>query len=221
MTKETNSCRSLGRPLVNNPLHIAPTLGCFLRRIAINYLRYGYYRWVLRVIPRDRDLTQIDTKLIQIYGVTLCRTTRMRQRRRGLAVVQYVRWGHTFILLATEGSHQQFDRLRSFDTRDTPIVISAYTLGVRSSRVMVEVRHRAWQAVTNRIHRQALYDRSIVEASIATLPFYRFPGVIRQMRDLVKAVNLRRRVAGLPLVETRIESRWKSFIGKKRPMVMN
>jgi len=197
--------------------HIAPTLGFFLRRIAIDYLRYGYYRWALRVIPPDRDPSQVDAKLIQLYGVTSCRTTRMRQRRRGRAVVQYVRWGHTFVLLATEGTHQQFDRLCSFDAREAPITIRAYTVGVRSSKVVVEIRHQVWQAVVNRMHLKTLCDRAIVETSITTLPFYRFPGVISQMRDLVKAVNQRRRVAGLPLVEITIESQWKSSLYREKP----
>ena len=203
--------------------HIAPTLGFFLRRIAIDYLRYGYYRWALRDIPPDRDPSPIDAKLIELYGVTSCRTTRMRQRRQGRAVVQYIRWGHTFVLLATEGTHQQFDRLRSFDAREAPIVVGGYTVGVRSSKVVVEVRHQVWQAVVTRMHLKALYERTIVEASITTLPFYRFPGVINQMRDLVKAVNQRRRVAGLPLVTITIESQWKSSIGRGSPSstVMN
>lgn len=196
--------------------YIAPTLGFFLRRIAIDYLRFGYYRWALRVIPPDSDPIAIDTKLLDIYGVTSCRTTRMRQRRQGLAVVQYVRWGHTFVLLATEGTHQQFDRLRSFDAREAPIHIGAYTVGVRSSRVVVEVRQRVWQVVSRQIQLRALGDLTKVETRITSLPFYRFPGVIGQMRNLVGSVNKRRRVAGLPLVRVRIESRWKSFISRQR-----
>jgi hypothetical protein len=203
--------------------YAVPTLGFFLRRIAIDYMRYGYCRWALRFIPPDRDLQKLDTKLIEVYGVTSCRTTRMRQRRRGLAVVQYVRWGNTFVLLATEGTHEQFDRLRSYDARDAPLHLGAYTIGYRSSQVTIQVRQRAWLAVSKRIHLSALSDRSIVETRITALPFYRFPGVIEQLRDLVRAVNQRRRVAGLPLIAINYGIRWdpKSVIKQTPPALVN
>lgn len=185
-----------------------PTLGFFLRRIAIDYMRYGYYRWALRFIPPERDPQKLDAKLIEAYGVTACRTTRMRQRRRGLAVVQYVRWEHTFVLLATEGTHEQFDRLRSHDARNAPLHIGAYAIGVDGSHVVVQVRQRVWLAISKRIHANALGDRTIVETRINALPFYRFPGVTGQLRDLVRTVNQRRRVAGLPLIVIDCGSRW-------------
>ncbi len=201
-----------------------PTLGFFLRRIAIDYMRYGYYRWALRFIPPERDPQTLDAKLSEAYGVTACRTTRMRQRRRGLAVVQYVRWEHTFVLLATEGTHEQFGKLRSYDARNAPLHIGAYAIGVDGSGVVVvQVRQQVWLAVSKRIHLNALGDRTIVETRINALPFYRFPGVTGQLRDLVKTVNQRRRVAGLPLIVINHGTRWDahSFIKQTSPGLVN
>lgn len=199
--------------------HAVPTLGFFLRRIAIDYMRYGYYRWAMRFIPPERDPQKLDAKLIDAYGVTACRTTRMRQRRRGLAVVQYVRWEHTFVLLATEGTHEQFDRLRSYDAREAPLHIGAYTIGYRSSQgvVVVQVRQQVWLALSKRIHLHALGDRAAMETRINSLPFYRFPGVVGQLRDLVKSINQRRRVAGLPLIVINCGTRWDPQFLNNRP----
>lgn len=204
--------------------HAVPTLGFFLRRIAIDYMRYGYYRWALRFIPPERDPQKLDAKLIDAYGVTACRTTRMRQRRQGLAVVQYVRWEHTFVLLATEGTHEQFGRLRSYDAREAPLHIGAYTIGYRASShvVVVQVRQQVWLALSKRIHLHALSDRAAMEMRINSLPFYRFPGVTGQLRDLVKAINQRRRVAGLPLIVINYGTRWDphSFTKQTSPRLV-
>lgn len=203
--------------------YAVPTLGFFLRRIAVDYMRYGYYRWALRFIPPERDPQKLDAKLIDAYGITACRTTRMRQRRRGLAVVQYVRWEHTFVLLATEGTHEQFDRLRSYDARNAPIHIGAYTIGHRSDKVVVQVRQRVWLAISKRMHANALGDRTAIETRLNSLPFYRFPGVVRQLRDLVSAVNQRRRVAGLPLIVINVGTQWdpKSFVKQTSPVLVD
>ncbi|PSN13347.1 hypothetical protein C7293_16380 [filamentous cyanobacterium CCT1] len=199
--------------------HAVPTLGFFLRRIAIDYMRYGYYRWALRFIPPERNPQTLDAKLIEAYSVTACRTTRMRQRRRGLAVVQYVRWEHTFVLLATEGAHEQFDRLRSYDAREAPLHIGAYAIGVQGTRVVVEVRQRVWLAVSKRIRLIELGDRTTLESRLNALPFYRFPGVIGQLRNLVRAINKRRRVAGLPLIVIDYGTKWdpKTFLKQTYP----
>lgn len=176
------------------------TLGHFLRRIAFDYLRYGYRRWALRHIPLDKDLKAIDTKLIGTYGITQCRTRRMRQRRRGFAVVQYVRFNRSFVLLATEGKHSTFERIRSYDAKIVPLYINAYSIKVLHQGVSVQVRREVWRGVEIRLHRRALWSRTIVEGEINALPFYRFPGVVTQIRGVVAAMNRRRRTAGLPKV---------------------
>lgn len=197
--------------------HRAQTFGFFLRRIAIDSMRYGYVRWALRYIPPDRDPHILDAKLTEVYGVTDCRTTRRRQRQRGLAVVKYIRHHHTFVLLATEGVHEQFDRLRSYDARVTPLHVGQYAIGVQVNQVVVQVRHQVWQAVSQRIHFDALGNRAIVEAKITSLPFYRFPGVNQQIRALVKTINQRRRIAGLPLIVVPFEKRWKEHLSRTTP----
>lgn len=181
-------------------LYEVSTLGHFLRRIALDYMRYGYIRWALRHIPTDKDPKAIDRKLVEVYGVTQCRTKRMRQKQKGLAVVQYVRFDHTFVLLATKGSHPAFERIQSYDATLAPLYIGAYSIKVLPQGVSVQVRREVWQYAEARLHRRALYPHAIVERAVNSLPYYRFPGVVAQLRELVTAINHRRRVAGLPRV---------------------
>lgn len=180
--------------------YAVPTLGHFLRRIAIDYFRYGYVHWVLRSIPLGCDLPAIDQKLVKHYGVTQCRSRRHRQKRRGLAVVQYVRWGTTFVLLATEGKHTAFSRLCSYDVRLVPLHVENYSIGLVGTTVHIRVRRQVWDRVCQRFEALALHKKTRVEARLNSLPFYRFPAVTQQLVELTQTINYRRRIAGLPKV---------------------
>jgi hypothetical protein len=192
--------------------YAVPTLGHFLKRIAIDYMRYGYVRWVIRNIPPERDPKAVDIKLVETYGVTQCRTRRLRSKRQGQAIIQYVRWGNTFVLLATQGEHELFSKLCSYDARSTPLHIERYSIGMMGSKVVVKVRHQIWEAVWQRFEKLALYDHKVVEGRLNALSFYRFPGVVHQLYQLTRAINQRRRVAGL----SRVKLKFREFLRSKK-----
>lgn len=176
------------------------SLGDFLRRIALDYARYGYTRYVLRAIPPAKDPVVIDQKICTTYQVTTCRTARMRLKQRGIARVQYLRFRHAFVLLATEGRHATFVRLRSYDLRSAPLHFRGYSVGFNDAIVSVQVANTVWSRVEQHIKALTFEPRSVIEEAIAALPFYQFPGVVRQKYRLVQQVNRRRKRAGLLLV---------------------
>jgi hypothetical protein len=176
------------------------SFGDFLRRIAFDYVRYGYHRYVVRTIPDGKELRSIDEKLCRTYGVTSCRTKRMRMRQQGLATIQYLRWRQTFVLLATAGHHKAFHRLKSYDIKESPLHLGSYSIGLRGSVVSIQVAHRVWSQMVREVCRIELEGQKKVEHALASLPFYQFPGVLRQKWKLLQEVNRRRKSAGLPLV---------------------
>jgi hypothetical protein len=179
----------------------ARTRGDFLRRIAFDYLRYGYERYAVRMIPEDKCIEQIDSKMIAIYNVSSCRTTRSRRRCKGQAIVQYLRCGHVFVLLATQGQHQAFERIQSFNIRTTPLHLYHYSIGLVAEIPEIRVAWREWQKVKKRVGAVTLADSKRLEGLFASLPYYRFPGVVRQKRALLNTVNRRRKAAGLKMIE--------------------
>lgn len=183
--------------------YVATNKGQFVRKIAIDYVRYGYVRYVLRQIPEGKNLAVIDQKLITHYQVTFCRTTRMRRRRKQQAVVQYVRYGHSFVLLATEGIHEQFDRVVSYDCRTSPLYFDSYAIGIKNGKVRVTIRRGVWAMVCDRFKQIGLHHTTKVEQQLGALPFCNFPGVVRQKQALVSCINERRDRAGLPRVSLR------------------
>ncbi|MBE9108276.1 hypothetical protein IQ273_02415 [Nodosilinea sp. LEGE 07298] len=176
------------------------TLGDFLRRIAIDYVRHGWFRYAVRTIPQGKDMLAIDAKMKATYEVTSCRTTRMRRRKKGIASVQYLRFSHTFVLLATDGHQDALDRITTRDIRESPLHFGGYSVGLARGTVVVEVERRVWQEARTRIQNMSLTGKEPLEKVFASLPFYRFPGVVRQKLELLRTINLRRKAAGLPLL---------------------
>ncbi len=174
------------------------SFGDFLRRIAFDYVRHGYHRYVIRKIPEGKDLEAIDEKLCRTYDVTSCRTKRMRMRQQGLATIQYLRWRHTFVLLATDGHHEAFQGLKSYNIREVPIHLGSYSIGLQGNKVSIQVAQRAWNRVIRCIRPIELDNQDKVEKVLAALPFYNFPGVVTQKRKLLRQLNRRRKQAGLP-----------------------
>lgn len=182
---------------------VACSLGDFLRRIAFDAVSHGYVRYVVREIPMKKDPALVDRKLTQAYEITSCRTKRMRRRRQGYANVVGVRWGHSFVLLASPGQHPAFERLQNYDIRTTPLHFCGYSVGVVSGQVSVRVARKRWRVVQKQFFALSLREKEFLEEALASLPYYHFPGVLAQRRSLVAAINARRKPAGLaPVVNT-------------------
>lgn len=184
---------------------VVTELHAFLRRVAIDYVRFGYYRYAMREIPADKDPAHVDVKLIETYEITQCRMTRTRRKRQGLANVVFVRQGHRFILLATEGTHLTFDRICWRDIRIAPIHFAGYSIGVKGNVPCVQVARHTWKPIERYLVSIAHRPKSEVETAINNLRFYSFPGVIRQKLKLVKTINRLRRKSHRPRIELRLK----------------
>ncbi len=187
------------------PRYVAPSLGWFLRKIAIDYVRYGYVQYAIRTIPEEKatpaELRRIDEKLIRLYGVTYHRTTRARRRAKGLANVAYVRYKRWFVLLATDGTHPQFDRVGSNDIRSYALLFCGYFIGLRNGKVYVEIAPWRLKRIRRILVRIALWRAERVYAEFSQVSHsILFPGVVRQKLKLLRFINKKRKRAGLPRI---------------------
>jgi hypothetical protein len=187
-------------------IYEAKTFGAFLRKVAIDYVRYGYYYYSVGRI-RGKNLEAFDRKMIKTYDLSFHRTTRSRRRKQGLRVVAYVRFGDRFVLLATEGIHEQVDRWGFKDCRVTPIALSGYAVTVTGTTPVVRLslkRYRGLRKLAS--SRVALYEKERLETFLEDISPYEFPAIIRQKQKLVKFINQRRRAAGLKPIYLEIKS---------------
>jgi hypothetical protein len=71
-----------------------------VQQVAVCYLRHGYWWYVSGRIPSSKDAEAIDRKLVAKYGIDLTERQRATRKAKGLANMQYIRYGDWFLLLA-------------------------------------------------------------------------------------------------------------------------
>ncbi|MCC6357339.1 MAG: hypothetical protein IT450_01235 [Phycisphaerales bacterium] len=104
-----------------------------MQQLAVAYITHGYWFYVTGTIPEGKDPAALDAKLINRYGIAISKWTRCRRKKQGLANMQYLRYERFFVLLATKGRHEFFDREQAVirDVRRAPIRFAGYSVGCR------------------------------------------------------------------------------------------
>ncbi|MCB1127067.1 MAG: hypothetical protein KDM81_11255 [Verrucomicrobiae bacterium] len=198
---------------------VATTVAGFVQQLAVGYIARGYYFYVSGFIPPEKDPAQTDVKIIGQYGLDISKWTRCRQRKDGKAGVQYLRYRHQFVLLATHGEHPFFEEEARMirDARVEPIKFAGYAIGCRQGRdkrafhPSVRIRQEIYRDLKQRFERLALrQDAEALAGALRTVPFEPYAPVQDQIRCILRAVNRSRKAAGLELVP------WQGVIRERR-----
>lgn len=188
---------------------VATTVAGFVQQLAVGYIARGYYFYVSGFIPPEKDPAQTDAKIIGQYGLDISKWTRCRQRKDGKAGVQYLRYRHQFVLLATHGEHPFFEQEARMirDVRGEPIKLAGYAIGCRQGRdkgafhPSVRIRLEVYRDLKRRFERVALQrDVDALARALRAIPFEPYAPVQDQIRCIVRAVNRCRKAAGLELL---------------------
>ncbi len=175
-----------------------------VQQVATSYLRHGYWFYVTGCAKADVDLEALDQKLIEKYGIALGERERTARKRRGLANMQYIRFGNWFLLLATEGHHpfKQAERKVIQDCRRIPIKFEGYSVSYRQSGVTPEGGGpRTWHSsvrlddATYKQLKGFFLDRAChrsvenLSKDFARVPYARYAKIRRQLLDILRDVN--------------------------------
>lgn len=177
----------------------------FVQQLAVAYITHGYWFYVAGEIPEEKETAAVDAKLIDRYGIAITKWARCRRKKQGLANMQYLRHERFFVLLATKGRHEFFERERASlrDVRRAPIKFAGYSIGCRKGRdgrwhASVRIDVATYRAVKAHIDSHSLrLSPQELENQIRCLPFERFAPIRRQLAALARSANYRRRAAGL------------------------
>jgi hypothetical protein len=196
-----------------------------VQQVAVCYLRHGYWWYIAGGIPKGKDPEAVDRKLIQKYGIDLTDRQRAHRKQRGLANMQYIRYGHWFLLLATEGHHRfkQEERDRIRDCRRHPIKFEGYSISYRRAGVTpAGGGNPKWHACvridphTYKQLKAFFLDRAChrstenLSADFARVPYTRFAPVRRQLLTIIRAANeARSRIGYEPVPHTALNLRRK------------
>ncbi len=184
----------------------APTLGVFLRKIAIDYVRYGYvYHSGIKLIPESKQLWRIDRKLLSVYQVSYSPSVKVLRKRKGIARTAYVRFGREFLVLATEGEQtthfQVFTKFPDRDFRVKPLVVRGYQIFLDGQTPVIEVETRRFARQARFVLSQFAKPEALVKKLLRELSPFNFPGIVRQKRRLLAKVNARRKRANLSNIQ--------------------
>ncbi len=182
---------------------VATSVEGFVQQLAVAYITHGYWFYVAGQIPEGKDPAAVDAKLIDRYGIAISKWARCRRKKRGLANMQYLRHERFFVLLATKGRHQFFEREgASFrDVRRKPIHFAGYSIGCRRGRdgcwhASVQIERNAYIELRDYFNTRAQHaPAKLILDELNALPFQRYACVRRQLLTVCRHVN-RVRVVG-------------------------
>ncbi|TWT44443.1 hypothetical protein RAS1_08580 [Phycisphaerae bacterium RAS1] len=176
----------------------------FVQQLAVAYITHGYWFYVAGDIPENKDPVGVDAKLIDRYGIAITKWARCRRKKQGLANMQYLRHERFFVLLATKGQHEFFERERLSvrDVRRVPIKFTGYCIGCRKGRdgrwhAAVRVETRTYADMRAFVFGAAmLAGDHIFARALRELSFEPYAGVRRQLLTALRKGNRARKIAG-------------------------
>jgi hypothetical protein len=194
--------------------YVIGSIDGFVHYVAASLLPHGYHYFVLGNIPERKDPLITDQKLIERYGCDASKWQRARRKRAGLANVRYVRFERTFLLVATKGRSEFFERERFRDARRSPIRFAGYSVSFRGGHGSVRIERTQYLELKAYFLEQAP-KRSLAwfEREFRALPFRPYAPVRRQLGTILRRVNEKRLWAGLELVNGR-PFRWERWVGR-------
>lgn len=185
----------------------AVSLDGFVQQLGVQYVQHGHFFYVTGEIPAKKNPRAVDAKLMERYGVAISRSTRSRQRKTGRASVQYLRYGHFFVLIATEGEHEFLSMETNIrDIRETPIVVGGYSVSYRQGcdrlwHVSVRMAPQEYRVLKERLLEVSTHlSVEDVIRQFDQVKFERYAPVRRQLLNILRAVNRERKLRGLELV---------------------
>jgi hypothetical protein len=182
---------------------VAASLSGFVQQVAVSYVKNGYWFYVAGAVPNGKDALALDGKIVELYGLGISKFVRCRRRKAGEAGVQYIRLGRYFVIMATHGEHLFFVREKSMikDVRRCPIKVGGYAVGFRAGRVSVRIERTEYRLLKHSFLRRALRAKAGLEAAFSRLPFEPYAPIRSQLLAVLRAVNRRRIVAGMPSLD--------------------
>lgn len=185
---------------------VATSVAGFVQQLAVAYLTNGYYFYVTGRIPAHKDPGKSDRKILEQYGIAISKWARSRRKKEGQANVHYLRFDRFYVILANQGEHPFFaaEAKRIRDARKSPILFMGYAVGYRRARgggayhASVRIDRNLFQELKGRFQRLAVHwSLEEICRELLTLPFEPYAPIRSQLQGILRAVNLRRKVASL------------------------
>ncbi len=204
---------------------VAASVTGFVQQVAVQYLTHGYWFYVQGCVPTNKDPALVDAKLVAKYGIGVSRQSRARRKAVGIANVHYIRFGRTFVLLATHGHHPFYDdegdNIR--DARRVPIKFCGYSISVQKGgylrkttseeaplpdhhwRSRVQIQRDEYLLLKAYFMEHAVrWSSEYIADALYNVPYEPYAPVRQQMLNILRLINDQRRTAGLQTIDAEV-----------------
>lgn len=186
----------------------------------IRYIGTGHYFYVTGRIPDKKAPESVDRKLLDRYEIEMPRWQRSRKKQAGTASVHYLRFERFFILIATHGRHRFFDEhdpSQVQDCRRVGIKFEGYSIRYRYSdhtkkwHTLVRLDADTYKGLKAHLTELATKRSKVdLEDSLRSVWFQPYRPVREQLLNILRAMNCKRKTAGLEPLD------WQRSIRQKR-----
>lgn len=186
--------------------YLASSVEGFVQQLAVCYVTHGYFYYVTGQIPVEKDPEKTDRKIIERYRIDVSKSTRVRQKKAGEANLQYLRFGHFFVILATAGVHSFFEEEAAVlkDLRESPIRFHDYAISCHKSwakgkvHASVRIDEERYSQLKARFVEISVH-RTVEQltAEFRAFPFEPYAPIRNQLFAILRPVNAKRHAAGL------------------------
>lgn len=179
----------------------------------VRYVNTGHYFYVTGRVPAGKPAEKIDQKLLRRYEIAKPRWERARRKQAGFASVHYLRFEDRFILLATHGLHSFFESHspeQVHDCRRTGIKFGGYSIRrnccqrTRKWHTLVRLDKSTYVSLRAYLLELAVRrDPETLEEEFRSICFQPYRPVREQLLAILRAVNRKRKAAGLSPLDYR------------------
>ena len=81
----------------------AASVDGLVQQVAVSYLRHGYWWFVTGTIPERKDPLEVDHNILTKYDIRKDWRFIADRKKRGIANLQYIRFGRFYVIMATKG----------------------------------------------------------------------------------------------------------------------
>lgn len=179
--------------------HEATSVEGFVQQLAVCYLKNQYWFYVMGVIREAKDPSEVDAQILGRYGIARSKHVRYRNKARGEANLQYLRYGRMYLILATLGRHPFFTREAQAirDAREVPIKFRGYSISYRGGHPSVRIEPEEFRNLKAYFRGIATTrTKRVLWEELRALPFEPYAPVRGQLFGLLGEVNRLRKAAG-------------------------
>jgi hypothetical protein len=203
---------------------LANSTGELIRQLITDCIPNSYYFFLNGYTPEDEEPTETDSIILNMIEAAKWRMG----SRKDQAQVQYLRHHRTYLLLATAGVHPIINDNAHLvrDIRKTPLGFNGYSIscqrvrGGSGYRGSVQVGVQYFGVFREKFLAMSVRSSAVeMTDAFLALNFEPYPPVHEQLGALLKAVNEKRRAAGLELVRRSAVGLGGATVKSIKPMV--